>query len=79
MNKTKTYEITLIDADGRKFGHIAAIPALPRFLHLCDEVLEMSDSDEPDTPAVHIDTFARIGSSVWVNDDKFALYVRTTG
>lgn len=78
MNTTTTYALTLCTEDGRRFAVVPESPANPRYVHVCDEVFELSDNPEPDTPALHVDTFARVGGSVWVDDTKSALFVRVT-
>lgn len=77
MNQTATYDLLLCNPDGAKIALVPASPQLPRWVHMCDDVCELSDSETPDTPAVHIDSFARV-VCVHVDADKHALYVRTT-
>jgi hypothetical protein len=79
------YHLTLIEPDGRAIG-CAQCPLLPRFIHVHDEAVtadgqllwEASDDPEPaETETVHhVDSYARIGSSVWVDDERDALYAR---
>ena len=78
------YHLVLIEPDGTTIG-CAQCPLLPRFIHIHDEQVvegqmlwEASDDPEPaDTETVHhVDSYARIGSSVWVDDERDALYAR---
>ena len=73
-----TYHLHLCFPDGSRFATIPEARGNPRYIHLIDEVLELSDSETPDTPGVHIDTFARL-VCVHVDDDRDTLYIRTDG
>ena len=71
MIAPSVYCLTLIDAEGRQFAQ-AQCPLLPRFIHIHDghddggEMWEASDDPFPGDEVCHVDTFARIGSAVYV-------------
>ena len=69
------YTITLIEEDGRHVSQVIA-QALPRHIHLHPHgdmiIAELSDDDSDDPTAI---SFDRLGSSVWVDDARNALFV----
>jgi hypothetical protein len=71
------YRLVLIDTEGRTLGQ-AMSPVLPRYLHLHpdQQTIEMTDEPTPEDTVDHVDSFARIASAVWVDDERDALYVR---
>lgn len=72
------YRIVFIEPDGRMTAS-AMTPVLPRFIHLDHDGgnVELSDSPEPSDGIGHVDSYARIGSSVWTDElDRDALFVR---
>jgi hypothetical protein len=72
------YNLTLCDLDGSLVACIPEAPVLPRFLHVTAGAIALADSDTPTDvdPAEHVTTFRRVASSVWVDDDRGALFVR---
>lgn len=73
------YKVTLIHEDGRLIGK-GTIPMPTRYIHLVEGndnefAVELSD-DPPADEDRHLDSFARVATPVWVDTDKFALYVR---
>lgn len=81
MTQTPTYTITLIDPDsGQQFSQVVA-PVLPRFIHIIHDsgdivVAELSDQPEPSDLSKPTTSFDRVGSAVWVDDDRNALFAR---
>lgn len=73
------YRLVLSDDNGRPIAE-ALSPVLPRFIHITgdNERWEASDDPQPADTMAHSETFARIGSAVWVDNSKDALFVRVT-
>jgi len=74
------YRIVLTNDDGRVIAE-AVSPVLPRFIHVHDtgddHRWEASDEADPSPGAGHVETFARIGSAVWIKGTyKDALFLR---
>jgi hypothetical protein len=71
-----TYALTLCDLDGSLVACVPEAPVLPRFLHVTAGAIALSDEAEPDETMDHVTTFARIASSIWIGDERDALFVR---
>jgi hypothetical protein len=74
-----TYSLTLCDPDGTLMAVVPEAPALPRFLHVTAGAMQLSDEAEPADElggVNHVTTFQRIASSVWIDDERDALFVR---
>jgi len=71
------YHLTLCDTNGRMLACLPDAPVLPRFLHMTDDgmCVATDDSEQPVTME-HVTTFKRVASSVWVDDERDALFVR---
>jgi hypothetical protein len=65
------YNFTLCSPDGQTVGNGVA-PVLPRYMHMVAGSIILSDDPDRDGDGV---TFARVGSSVHVDDDRNALFV----
>lgn len=80
MSEPTGYRLVLIDDEGRVFGS-AMCSGLPRYVHMVSDAegerWEGSDEPSPTEPVFHAETFARVGSAVWVDDGRDALFVRT--
>jgi hypothetical protein len=76
--KPMTYSLTLCHPDGALHAVIPDAPVLPRYLHVMEESIALSDDAEPDAEMIANDatTFMRVASSVWVDDERDALFVR---
>ena len=72
------YSLTLCNPDGTLMAVVPDAPILPRFLHVTAGAIALSDEAEPadELAADHVTTFARIASSIWVDDERNALFVR---
>ena len=70
------YNLTLCDLDGSLIASIPEAPVLPRFLHVTADRIALADTAEPEPTGDHVTIFRRIASSVWVDDDRGALFVR---
>jgi hypothetical protein len=68
------YQITLIEPDGRHIGKASA-PVMPRFLHVGEITVVVTDEPEAPESTEHFTTFARV-VCVHVDDDRTALFVR---
>lgn len=74
------YHLTLCDRDGSLVAVLPESPVLPRFMHLTREdegaAVVMSDEAEPGDADARVVSFGRVASSVWIDDDRNALFVR---
>jgi len=75
MIAPSVYRLILCEADGRQIAQ-AECPLLPRFIHIHEAhdddggtMWEASDEPEPGDNVCHVDTYARVGSAVWVSGD----------
>ena len=79
MEAITPYRFVLIDTNGAQLGE-ALSPLLPRYLHAIDaadgQEWELTDNPDPEPTPFHVTTFARIGSAVYVDDDRDAMFVR---
>lgn len=77
------YNLTLCEPDGSLIASIPDAPLLPRFLHVTAAAILLADDIDPGNafaadPAAHVTTYARIASSVWLDDSRDALYCRVS-
>jgi hypothetical protein len=71
------YQLTLCNPDGTLVAIIPDNKILPRYLHVTAGFLYLSDmAVAPDEIVDPVTTFARVASSVHVDDDRAALFVR---
>jgi hypothetical protein len=70
----REYELTLMHPNGEFIGVLTA-PGLPRHIYACPGGRGFL-SDNPTPPDEDVIAFDRIGSSVHVDDERTALFVR---